>query len=269
MAYNDKKIKLDASQRDINKKFKNDIKNTEQKIYWYIKFSLPLNEDSVSKKTMKVTDTKGYIFRTDIIYNKSLELIVIEALEAYKEDEYYLLHISKKVKAENLKNLKKDVHILFKIKGGEVCEFKELGENVVVPKPRKKPKAKTKQTKFKVYSFSKNNPETMLGDKLPYCDIKFNPIIAIAGVPLFLTGIFLKNQWIIGLGGVVATIGFAHIVMQVIKRDFRSIINYNLGVISFNKGKYKKSYKKFKKAMAIDPYNEFAECALNKVSFFL
>lgn len=269
MAYNDKKIKLDASQRDINKKFKNDIKNTEQKIYWYIKFSLPLNEESVSKKTMKVTDTKGYIFKTDIIYNKSLELIVIEALEAYKEDEYYLLHISKNVKAENLKNLKKDVHILFKIKGGEVAEFKELGENVVVPKPRKKPKIKTKETKSKVYSFAKDNPESILGDRLPYCDIKFNPVIAIAGVPLFLIGIFLKNQIIIVLGAIVATIGFAHIVMQVSKKDFRAILNYNLGVVSFNKGKYKKSYKKFKKAIIMDPYNEFAEYALNKVSFFL
>ncbi len=267
MAYNDKKIKLDASQRDINKKFKNDIQNTEEKIYWYIKLSLPLDEESVSKKTMKVTDTKGYIFKTKIIYNKSLELIVIEALEPYKEDEYYILHISKEVRAESLKHLKKDVHILFKIKGGEVFEFKELGDNVVIPKTRKKPKQQP--TKSKVYSFQKENEEVTPGDKLPYASIKFNPFIAIAGVPLFLIGIFLKNQTIIALGGVVAFVGFAHIIMQVSKREFRATLNYNLGVVSFNKEKYKKANKRFKKALNIDSYNEYAEYALNKVSFFL
>ena len=68
MAYNDRKIKLDASEKEINKKFKNEIENTEEKIYWYIKFSLPLNRESVSRKTMNVTDTKGYIFKTKIIY---------------------------------------------------------------------------------------------------------------------------------------------------------------------------------------------------------
>ena len=38
MAYNDRKIKLDASEKDINEKFKNEIENTDEKIYWYIKF---------------------------------------------------------------------------------------------------------------------------------------------------------------------------------------------------------------------------------------
>lgn len=269
MAYNDRKIKLDSSQKDVNKKFKNEIEDTQDKIYWYIKFSLPLNEESVSKKTMNVTDTKGYILKTKIIYNKALELIVIETLEAYKEEEYYILHISKDVKSESLKNLKKDIHILFKIKGGVVVEYKELGENVVVPKPRKKPKIKQKALKSRVYSFQKDMEENLFGDKLPYVSIKFNPFVAVAGVPLFLIGIFLNNQILIALGGVVACVGFAHIIMQVTKRDFRAKLNYNLGVVSFNKEKYKKAKKRFKKALNIDSYNEYAEYALNKVSFFL
>ena len=273
MAYNDKKIKLDASQRDLNDKFKNDIETIDEKIYWYIKFSLPLDETSVSKKTMKVTDTKGYILKTDIIYNKSVELIVIETLEPYKEEEYYILHISKEVRAENLKNLKKDVHILFKIKGGEVAEFKELGENVVVPKPRYRKKAKQKETKSRVYLFEKENKANIganvSSDKLQYTFIKFNPFIAIAGVPLFLIGIFLNNQVMIAVGGVVACLGFFHIIFQITKREFRSALNYNLGVVSFNKERYKKAQKRFKKALEINNFNEFAEYALNKVSFFL
>ncbi len=273
MAYNDKKIKLDASQRDLNDKFKNDIEDTEEKIYWYIKFSLPLDETSVSKKTMKVTDTKGYILKTDIIYNKSVELIVIETLEAYKEEEYYILHISRDVKAENLKNLKKDVHILFKIKGGEVSEFKELGENVVIPKPRYRKKIKQKETKSRVYLFQRENKSDLLQnispDKLPYANIKFNPFVVIAGVPLFLIGIFLNNQIIISIGAVIACLGFFHIILQVTKREFRSSLQYNLGVISFNKERYKKAQKRFRKSLDINNFNEFAEYALNKVSFFL
>ncbi|WP_250277709.1 hypothetical protein [[Clostridium] colinum] len=269
MAYNDKKIKLDASQKEINKKFKNEIEDTEQKIYWYIKFSSALDEKSVSTKTMNVTDTKGYIFKTNIEYNKELELIVIETLEPYKEEEYYILHVNKNVRAENLKKLKKDVHILFKIKGGEVAEFKELGDNVVVPKPRYRPKMKQKETKSRVYNFQKEGQADMLGDRLAYAHIKFNPIIAIVGVPLFLIGIFLNNQIIIALGGVIAFLGFSHIILQVTRREFRSMLNYNLGVFSFNREKYKKAKKRFKKALNIDVYNEFAEYGLNKVSFFL
>ena len=269
MAYNDKKIKLDASQKDINDKFKNEIENTEEKIYWYIKFSLPLDETSVSKKTMNVTDTKGYIFNTNIIYNKALELIVIETLEPYKEEEYYILHISKDVRAQNLKNLKKDIHILFKIKGGVVSEFKELGDNVVIPKPRKKPIQKQKTTNFKVYSFQKENDQSIIGDKLPFISIKFNPFVAIAGALLLLIGISLKNLVLIALGTVLACLGFIHIITQILKREFRSSLYYNLGVVSFNKEKFKKAQKRFKKSLMINSYNELAEYAINKVSFFL
>ncbi len=278
MAYNDRKIKLDSSQKDINKKFKNEIEDTDQKIYWYIKFSLPLEAKSVSSKTMYVMDTKGNLFNTSIIYNKELELIVIEPLEIYKEDEYYILHVNSKVKGENGKKLNRDVHILFKIKGGVVCEFKELGENVVIPKlkDRKRLKKVKKRnqvaTKSRVYSFQKENKnllENLDKDKLPYASIKFNPIVAILGVPLFLIGVFLQNQFMIAIGGVIGCLGFAHIIKQLLNRELRSNIYYNMGVINFNKEKFKKAHKKFKKALVINSYNEFAEYGINKLSFFL
>lgn len=271
MAYNDRKIKLDSSQRDLNSKFKNDIEDKQAKIYWYIRFSLPLDEKTVSKKTMKVTDTKGYILKTNIIYNKSLELIVIETLESYQEEEYYILHISKQVKSENLKNLKKDIHVLFKIKGGEVVDFKELSENVLVPKPKHKKSIKRKETKSKVYYFQKsqNNNTNINQDKLSYSHIKFNPLLAVIGIPLFLSGIFLDNNITVGIGSVLALLGFFHILFQITRAEFRSTLSYNLGVVSFNKEKYKKAQKKFKKALKINSFNEFAEYGLNKVSFFI
>jgi len=38
---------------------------------------------------MCVTRTHRYIFNTNIIYNKKLELIVIEALEKYYDTKHY------------------------------------------------------------------------------------------------------------------------------------------------------------------------------------
>ena len=270
MAYNDEKMKLDSSQRDLNEKFKNDIEDKEAKIYWYIKFSLPLDEHSVSKKTMKVTDTKGYILKTNIIYNKSLELIVIESLESYKEEEYYILRVSKEVKTENLKPLKRDVNILFKIKGGEVSEFKELSENIIVPKPRNKKIVRRKEIKARVYTEKIQNKINNVDlDKLPYSRIKFNPIIAIGGIPLFVLAMFLNNNIILGIGSVLVLLGFFHIIFQITSYEFRSMLNYNLGVINFNKEKYKKAERKFKKAVRLNSHNELAEYGLNKVSFFI
>ena len=272
MAYNDRKIKVDSSQRDINDKVKNEIEDTEDKIYWYMKFNQPLDPNSISKKTMSVTETNGYIFDTKIIYNKNLELIVIEPLDIYKEEEYYILHIKKEVRSENMKNLKNDVHILFKVKGGQVSEFKELGENVIVPKPRKRPKADRKPTKSKVYLFEReggklsNNPGEVA---LPYLSIKFNTLIGIIGMPIFAIGIIMKNLMISGAGGIVALIGFIHILTQVTKNEFKSNFYYNIGVSRFNKEKYAKSKKSFKKALSLNINNEYAEYALNKVSFYL
>ncbi len=271
MAYNDRKIKVDSSEKSINEKVTNDIKNTEEKIYWYIKFSQALDPESVSKKTMCVTETNGEIFKTKIIYNKNLELIVIEPLEIYKEDEYYILHIKKEVRSEQMKNLKNDVHILFKIKGGQVAEFKELGENVIVPKPRKRKKIERKETKSKVYLFQKDGSGNieLNSEILPYLSLKFNPIIGIIGILILAAGIFFAN-FIISILGIISTLfGIVHILNQVLKNEFRSNLAYNLGVSKFNKMKYKKANIYFKKALSINLKNEYAEFALNKCSFYL
>lgn len=271
MAYNDRKLKVDSSQKEINKKVKNEIENTEEKIYWYIKFSQPLDPQSVSKKTMTVTETNGYIFDTEIIYNKSLELIIIEPLDIYKEEEYYILHIKKEVRSEQMKNLKSDINILFKVKGGQVIDFKELGDNVIVPKPRKRPKIKRKPTKYKVYSFQKEegNNIDIKDQTLPYLSMKFNPLIGIIGIPIFGIGSFMNNLIVSGIGGIIGLVGFIHIIKQITKKEFRSNLTYNIGVSMFNNEKYEKAHRRFKKALSLNLKNEYAEYALNKTSFYL
>lgn len=271
MAYNDKNLKVDSSQRSLNEKVKSNIENTEEKIYWYIKFSQALDSESISKKTMCVTETNGYIFETKIIYNKALELIVIEPKGVYKEDEYYILHIKKEVRSEQMKNLKNDIHILFKVKGGEIAEFKELPENVIVAKPKKRRKTERKQSKSKVYLFEKENYEKfdLNSQVLPYISIKFNPIIGIIGILSFVASIFLNNIVITVAGALLSLFGVWHIINQMLKKDFRSNLSYNIGVSRFNRGAYKKANKSFKKALSINIKNEYAEFALNKCSFYL
>lgn len=267
MSYDDSKLKVDSSGEKINDKVHNEIKDTNIKIYWYIKFSLPLNEGSVSQKTMTVTRINGDIFITDIIYNKTLELIVIDALEAYKEDEYYILHISKKLCSEDFITLKNDVHILFKIKGGQVSEYKQLALNIIVPKPKM-----PKDTKARVYLFQKSgkNPLDYVDkDKLPFVMIKLNPLIALIGIPVFIFGVYSNNITTFGIGIMIALIGFFHIIAQMRSNEFRSNFHYNMGVIRFNRGKYNKANKIFKKALNMNLKNEFAEYAVSKVSFFI
>lgn len=268
MAYNDKKIKLDSSLKDINKKFKNEIEDTKNKIYWYIKFSSPLDETSVSNETMCVTRTDGYIFDTKIIYNKKLELIVIEALENYKEDEYYILQVSKDVRDEKKVSLKRQINILFKVKGGEIYEFKELAYNIKVKPPRYRA-----PTKARVYSFQKNNKknplENIKQDKLPFTSIHLNPIIMIIGLLIFGVGYWrnISVASIVGIG--ISILGLIYIIWQSRKDEFKSNFYYNLSVINFNNGKYKSANKNLQKAIKINPENEYAEYAINKVTFFL
>lgn len=271
MAYNDKKMKVDCSVRKVNELVKVDVENINKKIYWYIKFNLPLDEKSVSKNTMKVTDINGYIFETKTIYNKELELVIIEPLDVYKEEEYHILHIKKELRSKNLKNLRNDIQILFKVKGGQVIEFKQLGVNIIVPNPKKRTK-KINKYNSKVYSFNRNIEDNILdkleGDKLPFINIKFNYLIGLIGIPIFLMGLFTNNNLIIGFGGIISIIGFFHIMIQILNKEFKSNFYYNIGVINFNKENFKKADKKFRKSLKINSHNEFAEYAVNKVSFF-
>lgn len=274
MAYTDKHIKIDSTEKKLTKKIQNNIKDTSEKIYWYIRFNIPLDEKSVSNKTMKVTNITGLIINTEIIYNKKLELIIISPLQKYVKEEYYILHIDKKVKSQNNQNIKKTVHILFKIKDGQVVEFKEIADNIKVPKPRvSKFKNENKPTKSRVYKFEQIQKQRLekanQSGKLPFLPIHFNPTFAMLGLVFIAYSWFFDVTLMLILGIFFGIIGFYKIIEQVNDFKFKSIINYNLGVILFNREKFEKANKKFEKALYLDPKNELAEFSLNKTSFYL
>lgn len=282
MSYNDETMKVDSTDRGLNEKVKVHITDKHEKIYWYLKFSLPLDPSSVTKKTMNVIDKDGYLFHTNISYNQKLELISIRPLANYIEEQYYILCIKKEVRSQNLQNLKADVNILFKIKDGELYDVEELGANVIIPKMKKgkrlpKPSVMQaiKEPKNKVYAFQLKNSteENKFGDleddELATVPIKFNPIIAVAGM-LGLVGASVANVMTATVGATgIALLGLIHIAIQIANKEFRSNICYNLAVMNFNKKKYKKADKLLKKALKINRLNEYAEYADNKNSYFL
>lgn len=269
MAYNDDILKADASQRELNSKIKNLITEVDGEIYWYIRFNISLDEGSISQRSMKVTDVDGNIIKSEIIYNKDLELIIINPLQKFSKDEYYILHITKKVKSHDKQNLKKNVHILFKIKEGQLLDFKLLEDNIKVNKPKIKLSEAIKDAvglndnknqHYKKLSKAKESE----GNKLPYISLKVNPIVAIFGAVIFFTGASLNLNYLIISGTFFALIGFLILILQILKKETKADFFYNLGAVRFNKGKHEAANKYFRKARSYDKRNQLVAYAIKK-----
>lgn len=260
-------IKLVTSSPDLKDKIHIDIKDYTGTIYWQIKFNIPLDEASVSEKTTNVTDTRGYILDTKIRYSQKSNIISIQPLENYVQNEYYILSISKNVRSANFQNLKRDIHILFKIKNNVISKYKILPPNVTVPKPKKKPKS-MREPKSKVYSFDKYK-DGEKSENLPVASIMINPLIGAVGILATIGGLVMNNLIFVAVSGVVVIMGVVHILKQVMNKKFRSNFIYNRGARCFRKEKYEKANLLFSKALVLNPENEYAEYAKNKVFYYL
>lgn len=271
MAYNDEYIKALSTKPELDEKIQVNITDSTETLYWYIEFNLHLDPSSVSSKTMSVTDKEGYILETDISYIEDKNLIKIEPLEKYTENQYYILNISEDVRSEHKNNLKEKVHILFKIKKQRVMNIKVLPPNIIVPLPKHKKGykkiRKRAESKSKVYLFERegNNVDKL---NLESVSIKINPIIGAVGLILVIIAALANIKQLIFISAIIAVVGFLHIVYQVLKKETRSRIFYNFGVSNFKKEKYEKAERYFNKALFIDEKNEYAEYAVNKMSYY-
>jgi len=261
------KIRLASNIPGLKDKINMNIMDGKDSVYWYIQFNVALDKDTVSDKTMKITDTSGYIMRTDISYMEGKNIIVISPLDSYEENIYYLLYISKKVKSSSGKKMKHEIHILFKLMNNQISDYKILKSNVEVPKPKPRPK-NYEQSRSRVYSFDNAPFEKAGKDKLPPAKLPVNVAVGIVGILIVAGYYFYQNRYVLAAGFVVCAIGAAHMIRQMTKKSNRSIMAYNKGVGLFNRGKYPEAENCFKKAAKIDPGNERAEYALNKVSYY-
>lgn len=268
----DEKIKIAANDPSLRGKIRVDIKDMSQGVYWYIKFNIPLDPASVSKHTMKVTETNGYILNSIFTYTEVDNMIVISPIDPYLPNEFYILTVTTDVRSAKGNNLKKEIHVLFKLIENKVTEFQILKSTVKVPEPRVKPeseKRKTAEAVAKYYSFTNEVKNKVKPDRLPFADMRINVLLGILGLALVLASLYIDWFIFTVISSVLCATGILHIIVQLLKKELQASILYNLGVMNFNRGKYKKADKRFKSSARLDPNNEYTEYALNKVTFYL
>jgi len=262
----DSKIRVATTDPRLKDKVNINISGDLETVYWYIKFNIALDDTTVSPKNMSVTDTEGYIMRTDMRYDSENNRIVVSPLESYIEGIYYLLNISKRVKSVKGKPMKNEIHILFKLQKGQISEYELLKSTVKVPKPVTRPK-NYESMMAKKYSFE-NMEERVSKVSLDYKEMNINILLCILGIAVMLVSFYISNTPLILAATVICLAGMVHAFLQASKKEFRSAFQYNIGVMYFNKEKYEKAAAKFDKAARIDPDDEDIEYAQAKVKFY-
>ncbi len=271
LTIHNERIEIATNSSELRDKIRLDV-FVGKPVSWYILFNIPLDKSTVSHKTMNVTETDGSLLDVDIHYEEDKNLIVIDPVSAYEDNSYYILNISTKVKSKKGNALKREIHVLFKLVGNKIAEHLVLPESVRVPKPHRnknRSKAKAKQSVSKYYSFMQDRSFQGTGvgsPTLPIAPVGLRLWLLIVGLVTAIVSVWLNN-----LPMMLGALGLnLLIVIYICIRGFsrRSIIQYNLGAIWFNAGRYNFASKFFRRALRIDETNEFAEYALNKVSFF-
>ena len=257
------RIRVRTSIPSLQNKVQTKIEGSAEMIYWYIRFNIQLDEESVSGKTMNVTDTDGYIMRTVISYKPKYNIISVSPLDTYEEGRYYLLNISKNVRSIKGNHLRSTIHILFKLLEGQVHDFKVLNKNVRIPLPRPRPKD------YDTQNSTPNHIERQYIDRSPAGKMAsvwvfINPILGVLGLIIVGAGIFLLNTIAIVTGVGVCLVGVIHIINQLKDNKLRSMLIFNKGVWHFNREHYSLAEKTFKRALAVNPNNELAQHGIRK-----
>jgi hypothetical protein len=276
MSVENDRIRIATSQPSLKNKVKTNLAGNTDTIYWYIRFNIPLDGTSVSERTMDVTDTDGYIMRTDIEYDDSKNMIVISPLDTYEQNRFYLLSISKKVRSARGQNLRSTINILFKLYENQITDFKILKKDMKIPKPRPRPPDYDQQQAAKKANVKSGTPaafdqsylERSSRDKMATVGFFFNPVIGIIGIIFVITGLILGNLWVIIAGALICVGGLAHIYRQWQNKELKSTVFFNLGVRRFNLEKFTEAERYFKRAVSENPKNELAKYGLYKISLY-
>ena len=261
-------IKVAANSAIFEGRIYTDIVDPNGEVYWYIRFNTKLDEKTVSKYTMNITQIDGYIINSIITYDKTRNLIVLCPMDLYRQNEYYFLNISKKVCSEKGIHLKKPVHILFKLFKNEISEFSILKNSKNIPKPRKKPK-KIKMIENAQYMLARAYEGDISSRKLPQAPLELNIIPVFFGLTIMILSLIVRQPVFIAISISIAIIGIMHFFLQLRNKKIKFQINYFLGSINFDKRKYIKAEKYFEKARSFDKNNQLADLAIKKCKYFV
>lgn len=108
-------IKIENASAADKSKIKQDLKYRTGKFIWKVAFNIDLDSQSVNNENVKVTTKSGIPVNTKIRFNSLQKCIEIEPLEAYSENESYILHVSTKVQSKSGKHLANELNVQFKI----------------------------------------------------------------------------------------------------------------------------------------------------------
>jgi len=269
MSDKDKRIKVRTSLPSLQDKVQTKITGPTDTIYWYIIFNIPLDEESVSGKTMNVTDTDGYIMRTVIGYRPKHNAISVSPLDTYEENRFYLLNISRMVRSAKGQHLRSTIHILFKLFANQVSDFRVLDKDVQVPTPIPRPvdydvRPKDTTPNYFEQQYINNSPP----GKMTTVSFSFNPVVGIIGLVVAIIGIILSHVVTGVLGSLICMAGIVHIFVQLRDDETRSTLLFNRGVRQFNREQYRQAGQTFKRSLAANPDNDLAKYGIRKAEIY-
>ena len=270
-----KRIQIGTSNPGLKNKIKINISDDSNDINWYMRFNIALDEATVSHQTMTVTDTDGYIMRTDISYDPVKFMIIISPLDTYEQGIFYILSVSKKVRSARGQYLKSKIHIVFKLLDNKISEYRVLKSNVEVAPPRPRPKdyEKMRESKARLYEFQRaqgiSPEEEIAQSRVRIANVDVNVAVPLAGVAALVAGFFVGGQMVFFAGIGAAALAFAYFLYSLARPKTISALYYNSGAFAFNSGKYPLAKKLFTSALEKDEENEMAEYALHKVGFYV
>lgn len=94
---------------------KQNMKFRTGKFVWRVSFTAPLNPATVNNMNLYVTTTDDKPLKTSIRYDATNNYIEIEPLEAYAQNESYILVITKNVESKGGQKLKNEIKLKFHI----------------------------------------------------------------------------------------------------------------------------------------------------------
>ena len=279
----DNKIRVTSSLPNIKEKMRVVLTGDIDVVHWYIRFNIPLDENTVNDHTMQVTDTDGYIMRTDITYESTQNRICISPLDTYEENRYYLLNISKKVCSARGQPLKTTIHILFKLYKAQVSEYKVMRADVDLPKPKNRPAdydaRQANRTPSAIEMMFDEQKAMEMMEKLTAANaaqdlmetvrVRISIWTGLAGLVLVLFGFAVNQPWVIALAAGVCIIGVVHLFTQLRDKRIASKMCYNSGVKLYNQRNYAEAAQEFAKALQYDPRNPHAKAGAQRVKRYL
>ena len=108
-------VDIEAVSDGLKDKVRQDLKFRTGKFVWRVKFNIPLDPRTVNNVNLFVTTLGQNPLKTNIFYDTLTNTIEIEPLEAYAQQESYILNITTDVKSRGGQKLKAPIKIQFKI----------------------------------------------------------------------------------------------------------------------------------------------------------